>query len=288
MKLPAPSPPRARCALLRPGRAAVLASLIATAVPALVQAEEPELVTDRPDQTESTAIVPAGRVQVELGANRAAEEIGDDAGEVEIDAWNFAGTLVRVGLTDRFELRLGWEGWIDEEVTIGPVRDSEDGAGDAVVGAKVKLREGDGASPAIALLVHSSVPVGDDTFSTDRFDPSFRLSVSHDLAGDIGLGYNIGARTESSPAADGGHTTLASAIYTLSAGFPAGDRWGLFVEAFGEVPLSAEGGPAHLLDGGATYLLRPNLQLDAAAGFGISDAASDWFAGVGVSFRLPR
>lgn len=269
--------------------ATLLAACLAAAAPGLGQAaDEPELVTDRPDQTESTAIVPVGRVQFELGANRAGEEVGDDDGEVEIDAWNFVGTLVRVGLADRFELRLGWEGWLDEEVTAGHLRGSEEGAGDAVVGAKVKLREGDGASPAIALLVHSTVPVGDDAFSTDRFDPSFRLSVSHDLAGDVGLGYNIGARTESSPTADGDHTTLASAIYTLAAGFPAGDRWGPFVEAFGEVPLSAEGGPAHLLDGGATYLLRPNLQLDAAAGFGISDAAPDWFAGVGVSFRLPR
>jgi hypothetical protein len=285
MKLPRQHTTRA---VSRWGRVAVLAACLSTARGLAQTTDEPELVTDRPDQTESTAIVPAGRVQIELGANRAADEIGDDAGEVEIDAWNFAGTLVRVGLADRFELRLGWEGWLDEEVTIGRHRASEEGAGDAVVGAKVKLREGDGTSPAIALLVHSSVPVGDDAFSTDRFDPSFRLSVSHDLPGDIGLGYNVGARTESSPADGGGHSTLSSAIYTLSAGFSAGDRWGLFVEAFGEVPLSAEGGPAHLLDGGVTYLLRPNLQLDAAAGVGISEAAPDWFAGIGVSVRLPR
>ncbi len=206
MKLPSASAPRSAS---RWTTAAVLAACLTTTAPGLGQAtDEPELVTDRPDQTESTAIVPAGRVQIELGANRAADEIGDDADEVEIDAWNLAGTLVRVGLGDRFELRLGWEGWLDEEVTTGADRESEEGPGDAVVGAKVKLREGEGTSPAIALLVHSSVPVGDDAFSTDRFDPSFRLSVSHDLPGDIGLGYNVGARTESSPAADGGHTTL--------------------------------------------------------------------------------
>jgi hypothetical protein len=112
--------------------------------------------------------------------------------------------------------------------------------------------------------------------------------VSHDLANDIGLGYNVGVETQSSPAEGGGESTLATAIYTLSVGIPAGERLGFFVEAFGEIGLSADGPPANSLDAGATYLLRANLQLDAAAGVGISEAAADWFAGVGVSVRLPR
>jgi hypothetical protein len=257
--------------------------------PTLAAAQEgPELVTDRPDQTESTAIVPAGRLQIELGASLAGDEIGDDSDEIEIDARQLGATLVRVGLSRRFELRLGWEGWLDEKVTFDSERDSEEGAGDAVVGAKVKLREGEGLSPAMALLVHSSVPIGDAAFTTDRFDSSFRLSVSHDLEGGIGLGYNVGVETASSDTEGGDHSTLATAIYTISAGIPAGERLGFFVEAFGEIGLSADGPPANSLDAGATYLLRPDLQLDAAAGVGISDAAPDWFAGVGVSFRLPR
>jgi len=71
-------------------------------------------------------------------------------------------------------------------------------------------------------------------------------------------------------------------------GFPAGDYWGLFVEVFGEVPMSADGGPVHLLDAGVTYLVRPHVQLDLAAGVGLSDDAPDWFAGMGVSLRFPR
>jgi hypothetical protein len=168
------------------------------------------------------------------------------------------------------------------------LRGNENGSGDAVIGAKFGLRHGDGLSPAIALLVHSSVPVGDQAFTSDRYDSSFRLSASHDLEGGIGLGYNVGVETESSDTDGGGRSTLATAIYTLSAGFPAGERLGLFVEAFGEIGLSADGPPANSLDAGVTYLLRPNLQLDAAVGVGISDAAADWFAGVGISFRLPR
>ena len=112
--------------------------------------------------------------------------------------------------------------------------------------------------------------------------------MSHDFASGIGLGWNVGIESGSEPSPDGGRSTLTTAIYTLAAGFPASDRVGFFVEAFGDVPLSADGDPAHLLDGGVTYLVRPNLQLDAAVGAGISDAAPDWFAAVGFSVRLPR
>jgi hypothetical protein len=61
----------------------------------VVLAETPELVTDRPDQTESTEIVPKGFVQTELG-------LGDADGA---DA-TFAG-LARIGLSERIELRVG-------------------------------------------------------------------------------------------------------------------------------------------------------------------------------------
>jgi hypothetical protein len=245
---------------------------------------EPELVTDRPDQTESTAIVPAGRTQIEAGATF----VREDEDGVRVELLQAPGTLVRIGLAERVELRLGWDGWLEDEITLGDLKAREDGFGDAEVGAKVGLREGAGLSPAIALIAATSVPVGEKPFSSERFDPSFRLSVSHDLAGGIGLGYNAGVETASEPARDGDYTTLSSAIYTLAAGFPAGDRAGIFVELFGDVPMSAEGGPAHSFDTGVTYLLRPNLQLDLAAGVGLSDDAPDWFAGVGVSVRLPH
>jgi hypothetical protein len=61
------------------------------------------------------------------------------------------------------------------------------------------------------------------------------------------------------------------------------------VEVFGEKPESgALGGTQVSLDGGVTYLVRPNLQLDAYAGAGVSDVAPDWIAGIGLSVRWPR
>jgi hypothetical protein len=52
--------------------------------------------------------------------------------------------------------------------------------------------------------------------------------------------------------------------------------------------LSGLGSSSSSLDGGLTYRVRPNLQLDGFAGTGLSGDAPDWFAGLGISFRLPR
>ena len=77
-------------------------------------------------------------------------------------------------------------------------------------------------------------------------------------------------------------------LWTAALGIGATERVGFFVEAFGDSGLSDDGPTETALDGGVTFLIRPNVQLDVFVGAGISDAAPDWLAGAGVSFRLPE
>lgn len=246
-------------------------------------AQDPELITDRPDQTESTATVPRGWVQIETGVGFAEE----DSEGLETEVFAGPGTLVRIGLAERLELRLGWVGYIDHQVSFQGSSVNASGVGDADIGAKLQLREESGRVPEMAILVGTTVPSGDDEFTSDRFDPSFRLAFAHTLSERVSLGYNIGAAW-SSTTEGGDTTTLSNGFYTIAAGYSLSEQWGAFVELFGDVALSASGPPAHSFDGGTTWLIRPNLQLDFFGGFGLSDAADDWFVGVGVSLRLPR
>ncbi len=246
-----------------------------------------ELVTDRPDQTESAAVVGKGSTQIETGWLLTHS---DRSGE-ETDTQEIPGTLVRIGVSRRVELRLGWAGQIDFESDVrGPTgrRSRSSGSGDASLGVKVRLVDERGRRPEIAVLAGTSLPVGSRDFSTHREDPSFRFSLAHTLSESVSLGYNLGLEWESTRQADGGFSTTSRGIYTVALGFGITDRLGAFVEVFGDVAASARGGPAHLADGGFTYLLRDNLQLDIAAGVGLNDRADDWFVGLGLTLRLPR
>lgn len=219
-------------------------------------AAQEELVTDRPDQTESAVTVAPGSIQVETGITHT------DFASFEVT--EALGTLVRIGLAERLELRLGFDGYIS---TSGP-----DGLGDASVGAKFVLAEESGNSAQIALLVESSVPIGDDDVTSDDYAPSARLALSRDFA-EWGVGLNVGAEF---PEDD------EILFYTLAAGRGLDEKNGVFFEVFGDSESS------HSFDAGWTRLTRPNLQFDVAAGVGLSDEAPDWFVGVGLSVRFPE
>ncbi len=63
----------------------------------------PDLITDRPDQTESSCSVRKNALQIETGF--VYENFKRD--DVKFDNWGIATTLLRYGVLDNFELRLG-------------------------------------------------------------------------------------------------------------------------------------------------------------------------------------
>lgn len=248
--------------------ALTLLPLLSVGAPALGQ--PPDLVTDRPDQTESAATVPPNHYQIETGVLF----ISDEAAALETETTELLGTLVRVGLTERIELRVGFDGWISEnlERRSGTSFQNE-GFGDASVGAKLLwLEEGPGR-PQTALLVESSVPIGDGEITTDDYEPSIRLAMSKGLSERVSLGWNGGVLF-----ADDDETLF----YTLVTGLSVDERNGVFIEVFGET----NGGSS--VDAGWTHLVTPTAQIDFAVGAGLRDAAPDWFVGMGVSLRFPN
>jgi hypothetical protein len=218
-------------------------------------------------------VVPPGFVQLETGIDGAVE-----GGEPRSETAAFGSTLARIGLVEGVELRLGWGGWEREEDG-GAVAE---GAADAALGLKVRLCEARGARPRAALLAGVSLPVGARGRSSERHDPAVRLAFAHDLPAGVGLGYNLGM------AWAGEESRLE---YSVTAGFGLGERLGAFVELFGDAPVDAPAGgagPAHAADAGLTLLVTPRLQLDLAAGAGLTDEAPDRFLTAGVSIRWPR
>jgi hypothetical protein len=242
------------------------------------------MVTDRPDVTESSQVVPRGFVQIETGYLYSRF---DDGGE-SLDLSSFPLSLVRVGLDRRVELRFEWAGLLSESREADGVKTETTGSGNTTLGAKIKLREERGALPRLALLVDAVLPTGSTSFRADRIDPRIRIAGSNTLTERLGLGYNLGyvALTTEDEDEAGDVDTKGVGRYSVSLAIGLSERWGSFVELFGFLP--TEGAPSNSCDFGFTYLSSRTVQLDFSGGIGLSDAAEDWFFSTGISFRLPR
>ena len=222
-------------------------------------AEEPtELITDRPDQTESAETISPGSVQTELG-------IGDASSSDS----SFTG-LVRIGLHNKIELRVGLDEWF---------LSGSDDALDFSLGAKFRFLEEEGRRPAMSAIVAVNSTTNDDS---DKTLPSFRMIFAQTINDRLSLGYNAGVSW-----VDENGDLSSRFLWTVALGIEGTETVGFFVEAFGDTGLSDHGPVETSLDGGVTWLLRENLQLDFTIGAGLSSAAPDWLAAVGVSFRLP-
>lgn len=239
------------------------------------------VVTDRPDKTESTSIVPRRYAQLEAGWSL---ETVNGAG-TSLHTHSVPGLLARVGVSSRLEARIGFAGFqLTNQVAPG----AAEGLGDMDLGFKYRLANARGPLPDIALIAAMSVPTGAEGVTSGRADPTVLLTLSRPLGDRVSVGSNLGSSWTTTDDGQGGRTTLMDLTYTLSFGVALSERVGTFAETFGSLP-AGDGDHAHHLDGGVTFVVRDNLQLDVSAGRGIAGAgASDWFVGAGVSVRFPR
>lgn len=234
---------------------------------------EPEpLVTDRPDFTESAVTVAPRRVQIEAGYTfgRFGEAREHAIGEV----------LGRVGLSRQVELRLGLNSFQLVEGEGG----RESGFQDLALGFKLKLRSGserpDLLRPAVALLVGGAVPTGSDRVGAGNGAAEAKLALAWPLGSRLSLGSNLNV----------GWLDLAEASFvqfsgSLSLGASLSERLGAYLEAFGFASGDDAGLDASFLNGGLTFGLDANLQLDGRAGIGFDDPRPNYFAGLGLAIR---
>ena len=236
-------------------------------------AETPELVGDRPDFTESSQVVGKNILQVESGYTYTETDPLTDhtAGEL----------LIRYGVIDFLELRFGVNSYVwqeyDEEII--------DGKDDGSFGIKINLLKGSDTfnlfSPSAALIIGTSIPVGNNDLTSDRFEPEAKLALSWVFTEWLELGVNANyARS----GAEGEEFNQYSASGALGIGIT--DTIGCFLEYYGFYPESKDGHDSHYLNGGFTLLVHPRVQIDTRAGFRAFSDVDEWFWGAGIILMM--
>ena len=247
--------------------------------PAPTPASLREMTTDRPDTTESPFTINAGHVQFEttiLGYSRAPR----DAGGANAEAYEFATTNARIGLTNAFELNLVVHPYGIAEPGGGAAR--QQGIGAVDVRAKLNLLGNDGGKVALALLPYVSIPTDRNNGVSPRYvEYGLLVPVAFDLSERFGLGLNAGVNVRrDDPAEPYRVYGVATASLAVSWNDRLGSYYEVAVEAGGSRPAAIS------LNTGITWLVRDNLQLDAGTQFGVHGDAPLFGPFIGFSLRL--
>jgi hypothetical protein len=239
------------------------------------QTTKPDLVTDRPDQTEAPVLVPRGGLQVETGF--VYEK--DKSEGVKTENFTYNTTLIKYGINENFELRFITE-FLGQRTTVMSGEQQvarANGVSPIALGVKIKISEERGAWPQTAFIGHVNLRTGSVEFQPTYTAADFRFTFAHTLSEKFALSYNLGAEWD-------GETPDAAFLYTLSLGYAASAKLGIFIESYSFFPERSKAD--NRVDCGVTYKITPVVQWDVSGGVGLSENAPDAFISTGVSFRL--
>lgn len=228
-----------------------------------------EIETDRPDQTETPALVPKNYFQVELGFNKETENSNNFT-------WLLPAALLKYGLSHRVELRL--EAAYLSQHTAPELKPTVAGGVDFVeVGTKLFLCNQKKLRPKASIIAHVGLPFfTGQNFQPKMWETSARFTFQHTVSDVISISSNWEMKWF--------YNSLSPAFgYTFAPGFNLSKRWYFYLELFGFVGNAHL--PDHNVDGGIAFLINQNIKIDFSAGAGLSKAAMRNYMSLGFSCR---
>lgn len=230
-----------------------------------VTAQETEFTADRPGASTGPNVVGHKVIQLEQGI----QYDGDgDRGQ-----FTFSNTLLRYGLFDCAELRLGGDALIYPN---GNKKWSAAFSG-LTLGTKIACFEGRGAIPAVSFMAQLSFPkTGSEDFAVEHLAPSVYLLFDNPVTDWFSIGYNVGAEWN-------GSLPGASTFVALCFGFSITDRLGCFAESYNYF---SKYGHTYAADFGLNYMVGKRVQLDLAANIDLQNPAQCWAMSFGVAWQI--
>ena len=252
--------------------------LIASATPALAQ--DRNYCPNRPGLGTPACTIAPGHVSVETALG---DWTRDDNSDQRSDTVLIGDTLVRIGVGDSVELQAGFTPFghmRSRDKASGDV-DRANRVGDALLGAKLNLRNPDGSGLSVALQPFATLPVGRQPVGAGDWGAGMLVPVTYDLNDAL----NLEATSEVDAAVDqDGHGRHLA--YSETAGL----AWAFSktLTATAELQVSRDDDPS----GGTTQALAglslasmvgKTLQFDAGANAGLNHNSPDLELYLGVS-----
>ena len=227
-----------------------------------------EIITDRPDQTESSSTIQKGNLQIESGL--LLEFLGED---ISCSERNILAptTLIRYGLLDFAELRI-----VSQIESVKNNSTSVTGISDLEIGTKLQLLKKEKSLLEIALLSHIIIPTGSKEVSSNTTGSINKLCVSHRSNTNIGIAYNLGYNYFGGRKGD--------LTYSFVLGSRINDKASVYLEPYGEF-IEFEDNVINI-NSGITYLLKDNFQLDFSFGTGINHIFN--YTAIGFSWNIGK
>ncbi len=250
----------------------------------LSQDSVPVFSPDRPGQTTGTHVVSKGYFQIETGTG--IDISNNNADNTKNLVFQYNSTLLRYGLFDNLEIRLssGFEHTLSK-----PYNSKENTVyNNAFIpvsgGIKTKLCENNNILPSISFFGQLSwLYFADKNQETDLLLPLFGFSFNNGITNYLSVACNIGATWYNSAAGE----MITNYFYTLAIGISPFDKFGFFIEPFGNIDRTNNN--LSNIDCGISYTPANNIQLDI---FVIPDIKSDnineFSIAGGISWRLPE
>jgi hypothetical protein len=243
-------------------------------------AQDGAINSDRPDFVDSSDVVGKGRIQLETGI-----QVDRDEADGMKSRLNSTPTLLRIGVSDNWELRLATDGRLratSDDLASG-MHSRHSGYGDSAIGAKWHLVEARGAWPAMGVIGEWDLDTGSAPFRAQGKGGNLRLAAEWKLADDLNLGTIQGLSWQHND--DGQRYT--SGLFGIVLDKSWNDRWRTFVEySARQIARARDGGTSESVDVGAAWLLSKSVQLDTMVSRGINRNAPDWSWTVGLSLRF--
>jgi hypothetical protein len=245
-----------------------------------------EMITDRPDKTESPYTVDAGHFQLEMDlVSYTYDRDTSGGGDTRTEAFAVAPVNLKIGLlnTVDFQVILETYNYVRVNDHASGTVQTMSGFGDVTARLKINFWGNDSGQTAFGVIPFVKLPSNQDHLGNNAVEGG----VIFPLAVQLPRGWDMGAMTEVDFLRDeSGGDHHASFVNSVTFGHNLFEKLDGYAEFFSEVSTETGARWIGTVDFGLTYKLTTNIQLDTGINIGVTKAAPDLNPFVGVSWRF--